>query len=475
MMLEDAQLHSVDYFKYRVGVLALISTLSVSLILLTSRSTNMPSMRTIATELQAALPYDIFHELEQEASNLIGGNNLKWKLHKLGGDAACLDGSPAGYWFSDGDGEGKNKFVVHHMGGGWCNSVQQCKERARSSKYGSSKSWTEEFECDARRRLEDASDIDQPCHNDNGMHGLLDTSSEVNPMMYNWNKVYIGYCDGASFGGNVAEGVKPDGSGEKIFFRGHAILDAVYDSLLRERNMAYASDVIITGSSAGGLAVLQHVDYIANKIRAGSLMPDTVNVAGIPDAGYFIDIPDATDEQVHRMEVNQGFRDMYTFQNLKPSLNPACVAQHEPTADAWKCSLPQYFLQFVQTPLFIIQSFADQYQFTNVMGLTCSEGKCSDEDIRYLNNFRGQMLESIDTNLQPRSGYWITDCNIHTIAERTPYWTRITVDGMKLGEAVHGWYFETFGIVGKDGVKGQISREWKFSQGPWHDGGFPEC
>ena len=229
-MLEDARLYSTDYFKYRVGVLALISTLGVSLILLTTRSTNMPSMRTMATELQA-LQYDIFHELEREASNLIGGNNLKWKLHKLGGDAACLDGSPAGYWFSDGDGEGKNKFVVHHMGGGWCNSVQQCKERARTSKYGSSKSWTEEFECDARRRLEDASDIDQPCHNDNGMHGLLDTTSEVNPMMYNWNKVYIGYCDGASFGGNVAEGVKPDGSGEKIFFRGHAILDAVYDSL----------------------------------------------------------------------------------------------------------------------------------------------------------------------------------------------------------------------------------------------------
>merc|ERR1711871_853931 len=110
--------------------------------------------------------------------------------------------------------------------------------------------------------------------------------------MYNWNKVYVGYCDGASFSGNVIEGVKPDGSDEKIFFRGHAILDAVYDSLINDRNMAYATDIVISGSSAGALAVLQHIDYIANKIRSGSMISD-VKIAGIPDAGYFLDVPDA--------------------------------------------------------------------------------------------------------------------------------------------------------------------------------------
>ena len=35
----------------------------------------------------------------------------------------------------------------------------------------------------------------------NGVHGLLEASAEVNPMIYNWNKVYVGYRDGASFGG----------------------------------------------------------------------------------------------------------------------------------------------------------------------------------------------------------------------------------------------------------------------------------
>ena len=113
-------------------------------------------------------------------------------------------------------------------------------------------------------------DEDQPCHYDGGMHGILDTDAEINPMMYNWNKVYVGYCDGASFGGNVPRGsyvVGSDGKQEKIYYRGKIILDSVFDSLLQGRNMKSATDVVISGSSAGGLAVLQHIDYLNDKVN----------------------------------------------------------------------------------------------------------------------------------------------------------------------------------------------------------------
>lgn len=113
-----------------------------------------------------------------------------------------------------------------------------------------------------------AADSDQPCHYDGGMHGLLDADPAINPMMYNWNKVYIGYCDGASFGGNVPLGTYVDGPDgkQKIYYRGKMILDSAFDSLLTDRNMKAASDVLISGSSAGGLAVLQHIDYLNDKV-----------------------------------------------------------------------------------------------------------------------------------------------------------------------------------------------------------------
>ena len=47
---------------------------------------------------------------------LCGG---QWVLHKIDlgkhPNAKCLDGSPGGYWFFPGTGEGINKFIVHHQ------------------------------------------------------------------------------------------------------------------------------------------------------------------------------------------------------------------------------------------------------------------------------------------------------------------------------------------------------------------------
>jgi hypothetical protein len=49
------------------------------------------------------------------------------------------------------------------------------------------------------------------------MRGLLSYAPEENPLMYNWNKVYVGYCDGASFGGDVSDPVSlPDDPEKKV-------------------------------------------------------------------------------------------------------------------------------------------------------------------------------------------------------------------------------------------------------------------
>ena len=102
-----------------------------------------------------------------------------------------------------------------------------------------------------------------------------------------------------------------------------------------------------------------------------------------------MDVPDATAEHTHRMETSLGFKDSYAFQNLKQSLNQQCIGDFEvcftsddfspqiisrtPLSflqrdgleeDAWRCMLPQYFIKYIKTPLFVIQSFADAYQVT---------------------------------------------------------------------------------------------------------------
>jgi hypothetical protein len=36
------------------------------------------------------------------------------------GGGVCLDGSPAGYYYREGWGEGATKFLLFYEGGGWC-------------------------------------------------------------------------------------------------------------------------------------------------------------------------------------------------------------------------------------------------------------------------------------------------------------------------------------------------------------------
>lgn len=92
----------------------------------------------------------------------------------------CLDGSPPGYYFRKGSGEGTNKWILHLMGGGWCSNTTDCYKRSLTP-YGSSMKWTESHE----------------------MFGFLSDNATVNPDFYNWNVGFLMYCDGGSFAGDV--------------------------------------------------------------------------------------------------------------------------------------------------------------------------------------------------------------------------------------------------------------------------------
>ena len=74
----------------------LIGTLTVSLFLLVTRP-GLNMFGAVVTKQQIMdLGYDVLAELESESEGLLGGDNHHWRLHKLGGSASCLDGSPAG-------------------------------------------------------------------------------------------------------------------------------------------------------------------------------------------------------------------------------------------------------------------------------------------------------------------------------------------------------------------------------------------
>jgi hypothetical protein len=86
--------------------------------------------------------------------------------------AVCLDGSPAAYYIRK-EAE-KEKFYIFQQGGGWCNSDDDCLGRSHTP-LGSSKGYAATMDLGA---------------------GYMSNDPALSPMMWNWTKLYLPYCDG---------------------------------------------------------------------------------------------------------------------------------------------------------------------------------------------------------------------------------------------------------------------------------------
>lgn len=162
-------------------------------------------------------------------------------------------------------------------GGGWCNSDSNCLSRSKTA-LGSSKGY--------------AAAISQES-------GYFSDDPTINPMMWNWTKVYLPYCeccsghsiylhafffvaiillyahtppslmhtprplpttlhlpgDGGSQTGDLTAPVSV--GSETIYYRGKRILNAMIPAL-KTRGLASATDLVISGCSAGGLSTFLH-------------------------------------------------------------------------------------------------------------------------------------------------------------------------------------------------------------------------
>uniref|UniRef100_A0A8R7QKB4 Pectin acetylesterase n=1 Tax=Triticum urartu TaxID=4572 RepID=A0A8R7QKB4_TRIUA len=168
--------------------------------------------------------------------------------------AVCMDGTPPAYHMDSGYGAGKNRWIVHLEGGSWCESVGSCLYR-KASRLGSSNLMNRQMY----------------------FGGILSSSPTENPDFFSWNRVMIRYCDGASFAG---EGYDPRSG---LFSRGQRIFNAVIQHLL-SMGMSSADQVLLSGSSAGALAVVLHCDQFG-----GFFAGRGTTVKCLADAGFFLD------------------------------------------------------------------------------------------------------------------------------------------------------------------------------------------
>ncbi|KAL6621265.1 hypothetical protein ACP70R_033697 [Stipagrostis hirtigluma subsp. patula] len=315
--------------------------------------------------------------------------------------AVCMDGTPPAYHLDPGSGAGNKSWIGKLEGGAWCSSVRTCR-LTKGTGRGSSDHMTKEIP----------------------FTGIMSSSAAANPDFYNWNRVKIRYYDGGSFAGDTYN--KDSGT----YLRGQRIWNAAVRHLLSigmasadqlQRPCLPVDQLLLTGCSSGGLAVILHCD----EFRAFFPSPGTT-VKCLADAGLYLDAVDVSGGR----SLRSYFRDIVATQGAAKNLPPACTAR----LDATSCFLPQNIIDDIKTPIFLLNTAYDFIQI--VLSL-----------MRFLQDFRNQMVASVKRfSSSKRNGLFINSCFAHCQSELPGTWNNAAggspaIQNKVIAKSVGDWYF----------------------------------
>lgn len=247
--------------------------------------------------------------------------------------SACLDGTPPSYYISYSNSADATKWMINFQGGGWC---------------------YDELSCLYRTQGQMGSSIDDNGFESNG--GLTSTNCNTNPQFCNYNQVYVRYCDGTGFSGMREDPVIV--SDVPLYFRGHYNLVDMISALMIHHGMDIATDVILTGASAGGSSVIVHGDTVRE------LLSVNTSLSIIPISGVFPDMPNINGDRVF----GELIKSMYTISNAQA--NSECITAESAKTGGhtnYKCLMAEHALMYLQTPVFPVNSIHDYWNIVNIL------------------------------------------------------------------------------------------------------------
>jgi len=204
--------------------------------------------------------------------------------------------------------------------------------------------------------------------------------------------------------------------GHNLYFRGFNILTAMRDNLLEAHGLKAATDVVISGCSAGGLATYLHVDWWRASLGSAK-------VVGLPDSGFFLDYESPIKKYHSAM--------IWTFETMAASagVNQKCIAAHTPTKDTWKCFFAQHTAPFIETPIFPLQSQYDSWQLSEDLDST---------NVALINEYGKNLTDLVHSQLlgpHPHNGIFLDSCYHHC-----GKWGEFKIDGKNQATAFQQWY-----------------------------------
>jgi hypothetical protein len=288
-------------------------------------------------------------------------------------DALCNDGAPAAIYVRPAEtAAGANRWVLQLMGGGGCNSPQECANR-----------WCS---VDTNFSMTQMTTTTAP-PDTNGV-GIFARASDralpdENPLA-DANQVLFKYCSSDTWRGTardvVIDAAHPRTDAPVTFrthFLGRRILEAALATLRQDGvpavrysptdaalpDLDNATEVVLAGASAGGGGATYNLDWLAETLR---IHAPEVEVFGLidstfsPDPELFDYAPSmfCTDMALCTPEQFLSYADGVQRDFWKVDPEASCAAYH-PT-DAWRCASDTHVVQnHLQTPFFVRQGLND--------------------------------------------------------------------------------------------------------------------
>ena len=319
--------------------------------------------------------------------------------------AVCNDGSPGSYFFRPGNESNSDKWIIHLKGGGSCGSEESCANR-----------WETKRNLMTSKILKDTMEGE----------GILSNDPELNPDFYNFNHVYVYYCSSDTHSGDSEQEIE----GRIVQFRGQRIIDSLLEDLKNPdivggKTLEEASEVLLTGSSAGGNAVIRNLETVVNAV------PDA-EVKAIDDSGWNqfhqVDPYAPTPEQ----EFVTSAEDSYAFMNSR--VNSECVAAN--SAEPWVCQKTQTAISYYDTPIFltVFQRDSNQLGKAGIDNINDSDQKA------YVDEYARLTRESMDLVDAGFCSYNHTHTSL-----TSDRFNRFKIDDITLQEAIGNWYFDRSG------------------------------
>ena len=313
--------------------------------------------------------------------------------------AVCNDGSPAIYYFRESKND-SDKWVVNFKGGGSCSNSADCAQRWQQGRYLMTSIPHKDYMTGV---------------------GILSSDPEINPDFHDYNHVYAYYCSSDNWHGDTVIQ-----AGNRTFeARGWKILEAIYEDLPIDG----ASEILMTGTSAGVGAVKHNIDRVA------SWFPDA-DVKGVLDSGW---TTNAAKRYLATLLLNEdspaGREAVEKSEYFNFQYDESCKEKY-PDNYAFACSIDLRMHDEIETPVFY---YVDQYDSNKIgnLGIDDFDDPKQQEWLLDYMEFTRDSIASLEHVFSPAVGF-------HTALVTSRFYT-VEIDGYSFAEVLANWYFDRNG------------------------------